>query len=220
LMTTAQVAWTLLFLVLILGLSIGVLAWRRFRTIWDQMSEYRDRVSILQLESSGVEGRLAAAEVAEEAALERIEELRSSHAADREANAGRIALLEGSERELSRQVATLQTELEGVRTEAKTQKGRANSANVSKGQLLEKWAPFVDHPQIEEHWRPEDWTFMGNPIDYLVFDWHRDNETNMAEGVIVFAEIKSAGSSLSTKQRRIRDLVKAKRVEWREVRLE
>ena len=121
---------------------------------------------------------------------------------------------------MARQVATLQTDLEQSNTEAKNQKGRANSAHVSKGQLLEKWAPFVDHPQIEDHWRPEDWTFMGNPIDYLVFDWHRDKETNMTEGTIVFAEIKSAGSGLSTKQRRIRDLIKAGRVEWREVRLE
>jgi predicted Holliday junction resolvase-like endonuclease len=61
---------------------------------------------------------------------------------------------------------------------------------------------------------------MGNPIDYIVFDWHRDTETNLTEGMVVFAEVKSAGSSLSTKQRRIRDLVRAGRVEWREVRLE
>jgi len=219
-MTTSQSAWLLLTLVLILGSIMALLAWRRFRTLWDEVSEYRERISILQLEYSGFSGRLMAAEVAEEAAVERLEELRSDHASDREDYAGRIAILQGSEATLARQVAVLQTDLESMRLEAKNQKGRANSANVSKGQLLEKWAPFVDHPQIEEHWRPEDWTFMGNPIDYLVFDWHRDNESNMEDGVIVFAEVKSAGSSLSTKQRRIRDLVKAGRVEWREIRLE
>ncbi len=219
-MTTSQSAWLLLTLVLILGSIMALLAWRRFRTLWDEVSEYRERISILQLEYSGFSGRLMAAEVAEEAAVERLEEIRSDHASDREDYAGRIAILQGSEATLARQVAVLQTDLESVRLEAKNQKGRANSANVSKGQLLEKWAPFVDHPQIEEHWRPEDWTFMGNPIDYLVFDWHRDNESNMEDGVIVFAEVKSAGSSLSTKQRRIRDLVKAGRVEWREIRLE
>ena len=219
-MTTSQSAWLLLTLVLILGSIMALLAWRRFRTLWDEVSEYRERISILQLEYSGFSGRLMAAEVAEEAAVERLEELRSDHASDREDYAGRIAILQGSEATLARQVAVLQTDLESMRLEAKNQKGRANSANVSKGQLLEKWAPFVDHPQIEEHWRPEDWTFMGNPIDYLVFDWHRDNDSNMEDGVIVFAEVKSAGSSLSTKQRRIRDLVKAGRVEWREIRLE
>lgn len=219
-MTSATQAWVILTIVLIFGFGLALMARSRFRTLLSEVSEYRERISILQLESSSSEGRLLAAEVAEKAANERLEEFRGKHASDRESAAARIALLEGSERELSQQVAILQTDLESVRLEAKNQKGRANSANVSKGQLLEKWAPFVDHPQIEEHWRPEDWTFMGNPIDYLVFDWHRDNETNMTEGVIVFAEIKSAGSSLSTKQRRIRDLVKAGRVEWREVRLE
>ena len=217
----------LLAFLLTIASVIGWLALRRFRTLSSELSEYRQRISILQLESSESSGRLMAAEVAEEAARERAEEavgkledLREIRSREREDHTTRIALLEGSETELSRMVAELETRLEAITVEAKTQKGRANSANVSKGQLLEKWAPFVDHPQIEGHWRPEDWTFMGNPIDYLVFDWHRDNETNMSEGVIVFAEIKSAGSSLSTKQRRIRDLVKAKRVEWREVRLE
>jgi len=219
-MTTATQAWVLLTIVLIFGFVVAHIARSRFRTLLSEVSEYRERISIIQLESSSSQGRLLAAEVAENAANERLEEIRLKHSQDREDAVARIALLEGSETELSRMVAVLQTDLESMRMEAKNQKGRANSANVSKGQLLEKWAPFVDHPQIEEHWRPEDWTFMGNPIDYLVFDWHRDNETNMGEGVIVFAEIKSAGSTLSTKQRRIRDLVKAGRVEWREVRLE
>lgn len=219
-MTVEVQAWGFLIIVLIFGCLIGWMAWIRIRDLIGQLSEYRERISILQLESSENSGLRMAAEVAETAARSELEDLRTKHASDRETMVARIALLEGSEQELSRQVAVLQTSLEGKTQEAKEQKGRANSANVSKGQLLEKWAPFVDHPEIEEHWRPEDWTFMGNPIDYLVFDWHRDNETNMSEGVIVFAEIKSAGSSLSTKQRRIRDLVKAGRVEWREVRLE
>lgn len=210
----------LVAIVLTIGSVLGYQAWVRFRTLMSELSEYRERISILQLEST-------TAGVAEEAARERaegavvaLEGLRRSHAEDREASVARIALLEGSERELSHRVAILETDLEASRAEARNQKGRANSANVSKGQLLEKWAPFVDHPQIDEHWRPEDWTFMGNPIDYIVFDWHRDTETNLTEGMVVFAEVKSAGSSLSTKQRRIRDLVRAGRVEWREVRLE
>ena len=219
-MATVTQAWAVLALVLTIGLFFGWLALMRFRTLMSEISEYRESISFLQLETSGLSGRLMAAEVAETAAFSLLEELRIKRGEDREGAAARIALLEGSESTLARQVATLQTDLEQSNTEAKNQKGRANSAHVSKGQLLEKWAPFVDHPQIEDHWRPEDWTFMGNPIDYLVFDWHRDKETNMTEGTIVFAEIKSAGSGLSTKQRRIRDLIKAGRVEWREVRLE
>ena len=213
-------AWTWVAIMLTIGIILGWQAWLQFRTLMSELSEYRQQISILQLEN-------AAAEVAEEAAIERaesaeshLEGMRLQHARDREEAAGRIALLEGSETTLAHRVADLETQLETWQDEARNQKGRANSANVSKGQLLEKWAPFVDHPQIDEHWRPEDWTFMGNPIDYIVFDWHRDTETNLTEGVVVFAEIKSAGSALSTKQRRIRDLIRAGRVEWREVRLE
>jgi len=33
-------------------------------------------------------------------------------------------------------------------------------------------------------------------------------------------DVKAAKSQLSTKQRRIRDLVKAGRIEWREIRLD
>jgi predicted Holliday junction resolvase-like endonuclease len=122
--------------------------------------------------------------------------------------------------ELSHQVAQLQTELESTVQEAKKQKGRAASAHTSKGQILEKWAPFVDHPEIDPDWEPENWSFMGNPIDYIVWDYRQDRETNLEEGMIYIMDVKSAKAQLSTKQRRIRDLVKAGRVEWREIRLD
>ena len=42
----------------------------------------------------------------------------------------------------------------------------------------------------------------------------------MADGKIVMLDVKSGKSQLTTKQRRIRDLIKAGRVEWRTIRLE
>ncbi len=121
---------------------------------------------------------------------------------------------------LSHQVAQLQTQLEATQQEAKKQKGRAASAHTSKGQILEKWAPFVDHPEIDPDWEAENWSFMGNPIDYIVWDYRKDREDNLENGMIYIMDVKSAKAQLSTKQRRIRDLVKAGRVEWREIRLE
>ena len=56
---------------------------------------------------------------------------------------------EDTVRHLSHQVAQLQTQLESTAQEAKKQKGRAASAHTSKGQILEKWAPFVEHPEID-----------------------------------------------------------------------
>ena len=61
---------------------------------------------------------------------------------------------------------------------------------------------------------------MGNPIDYIVWDWYKDKNKNLEAGMIYIMDVKSAKAQLTTKQRRIRDLVKAGRVEWREIRLD
>ena len=56
---------------------------------------------------------------------------------------------------------------------------------------------------------------MGNPIDFLGFkglDGKGDVE-------IKFIEVKSGKSKLNSNQRRVRDAVKAKRIEWVEVRI-
>jgi predicted Holliday junction resolvase-like endonuclease len=127
---------------------------------------------------------------------------------------------EDTVKELSHQVAQLQIQLESTAQEAKKQKGRAASAHTSKGQILEKWAPFVDHPEIDPDWKAENWNFMGNPIDYIVWDYRDNKDLNLEEGMIYIMDVKSGKSQLTTKQRRIRDLVKAGRVEWREIRLE
>ena len=127
---------------------------------------------------------------------------------------------EDTVKELSHQVAQLQIQLESTAQEAKKQKGRAASAHTSKGQILEKWAPFVDHPEIDPDWKAENWNFMGNPIDYIVWDYRDNKDLNLEEGMIYIMDVKSGKSQLTTKQRRIRDLVKAGRVQWREIRLE
>ena len=104
--------------------------------------------------------------------------------------------------------------------EIKKQKGRAASAHTTKGQILEKWCPFLEHPEIDPDWEAKNWAFMGQPIDYIIFDWRNDKTINMADGKIIMLDVKSGKSQLTTKQRRIRDLIKAGRVEWRTIRLE
>jgi len=111
-------------------------------------------------------------------------------------------------------------EIQTLKNEVRHQKGRAQSAHSSKGQILEKWTPFLNHEQIDEAWKPEDWSFLGNPLDYVVWEWYKDKEKTMAEGQVVLLDVKAAKSQLTTKQRRIRDLIKAGRVEWREIRLD
>jgi len=104
--------------------------------------------------------------------------------------------------------------------EIKKQKTRAGSANASKGQLLEKWTPFLNVKGVDPNWDAENWIFIGNPLDYVVFDWKPNTKENLSDGKVYFIEVKAAKSKLSTKQRRIRDLIKAGKVEWREIRLD
>ena len=104
--------------------------------------------------------------------------------------------------------------------EIKKQKSRAASAHTTKGQILEKWCPFLEHPDIDPDWEAKNWSFMGNPIDYIVFDWRNDKTINLADGKVVMLDVKSGKSQLTTKQRRIRDLIQAGKVEWKTIRLE
>ena len=215
-------------LIILVGIGgTGIWASIKMRVLSAELSGILEIESNLQLENADLRIALMSAEVSENAYRERATEagdkLDSVHnqmIEGREVSTARIAILEESENVLSHEVAKLSINLNEVSAEAKHQKGRAQSAHTAKGQIVEKWAPFVDHPELDPNWRPEDWSFLGNPIDYMVFDWKRDVAENLEIGKVYILEVKSAESQLSTKQRRIRDLVKAGRVEWREIRLD
>lgn len=121
---------------------------------------------------------------------------------------------------LENEIAQIMTQSEEKSQEIKKQKGRAASAHTTKGQILEKWCPFLEHPDIDPDWEAKNWAFMGQPIDYIVFDWRENKEINVADGKIIMLDVKSGKSQLTTKQRRIRDLIQAGNVDWRTIRLE
>jgi predicted Holliday junction resolvase-like endonuclease len=79
------------------------------------------------------------------------------------------------------------------------------SSEVRLGQIAETLAPFLDQFDFE----PENCIFLGRPIDYISFG---DDE-------ITFIEIKSGKSQLNQKQRHIRDLIKNKFINWKEIRI-
>ena len=86
---------------------------------------------------------------------------------------------------------------------------RRSSAVVS-GKVSEHLAPYMD----AFPYNPKDARFLGTPIDLLVFDGL--SEDDLRE--IVFLEIKTGASTLTTRERRVRDAVLARRVVWREFR--
>lgn len=87
---------------------------------------------------------------------------------------------------------------------------RRSSAVVS-GKVSEHLAPYMDGFP----YNPKDARFLGSPIDLLVFDGM--SEDDLRE--IVFLEIKTGGATLTTRERRVRDAVLARRVSWREFRV-
>lgn len=87
---------------------------------------------------------------------------------------------------------------------------RRSSAVVS-GKVTEHLAPYMAAFPYD----PKDARFLGTPVDLIVFDGM--SEDSLRE--IVFLEIKSGSATLSTRERRIRDAVLARRVVWREFRV-
>ncbi len=83
---------------------------------------------------------------------------------------------------------------------------------VIKGQISEVLAPW----SIESVNSVKELSFLGSPIDFVGFKG-LDGE---GEIDIKFIEVKSGKSRLNKNQRRIRDAVAAKRIEWVEVRVE
>ena len=94
--------------------------------------------------------------------------------------------------------------------EARKDSNKKQRATI-KGQISETIAPWsmtvVD--SVSEL------NFLGNPIDFVGFKG-LDGKGDVS---IKFIEVKSGTSKLNSNQRRVRDAVIAKRIEWVEVRI-
>ncbi|HEX9389479.1 MAG TPA: Holliday junction resolvase-like protein [Anaerolineales bacterium] len=85
------------------------------------------------------------------------------------------------------------------------------SQSVTMGKMTEHLVPYL--PGFG--FNPADARFVGSPIDLIVFDGLDEDCVKK----IVFIEIKTGVSTLSTRERWIRDAVLAKNVEWMEVKV-
>ena len=105
--------------------------------------------------------------------------------------------------------ATHKLEIKKARKES-VEKSRA----VIRGQATEHLAPYV-----MENVNPKDCRFMGNPIDYVVFDGLSDLTDKVAKDIkeVIFVDVKTGKSNLTTVQRRIRDAIKEGRVSFQVV---
>jgi len=195
--------------------SLGISLWLYFKMSEVKNLQYRESVERVEAQES-YENLLFSIEREKETIGNTIENLQTHVLYLQEEN--RLKVRETDD--LLNQIQQISNQSEEKSQEIKKQKGRAASAHTTKGQILEKWCPFLEHPDIDPDWEAKNWAFMGQPIDYIVFDWRNDKTLNMLDGKIIMLDVKSGKSQLTTKQRRIRDLIKAGKVEWRTIRLE
>ena len=85
------------------------------------------------------------------------------------------------------------------------------SRAVLSGQISEQFAPYLeDFPFL-----PSETKFIGKPVDFIVFVGL--DKKNVQK--VVFVEVKTAKSHLSSVQKSLKDTIIQKNVEWFEFRI-
>lgn len=87
----------------------------------------------------------------------------------------------------------------------------AKSQAVTMGKVTEHFIPYLP----EFGYNPQDARFIGNPIDFVVFDGLSEGDLRQ----VVFVEVKTGGSTLNTRERRVRDVVQSGKVNWEQVKI-
>lgn len=85
------------------------------------------------------------------------------------------------------------------------------SRSVLSGQFSEQLAPYL--PDFE--YSPTECKFLGKPIDMIVFKGMDEKDINE----VVFLEVKSGKSKLSSQERKLKEAIQKKRVKWQEYRI-
>lgn len=84
------------------------------------------------------------------------------------------------------------------------------SRAVTRGQMYEQLVPHL--PNFD--FNPKDARFLGQPVDFVVFDGLDEGDLRR----IVFVEVKTGESKLTKRERLIRDAILEGRITWREMR--
>ena len=114
-----------------------------------------------------------------------------------------------AELELEHQQALLDAQKRSVNT----------SRAVLKGKMAEQFAPILP----EFRYLPSDAKFLGDPVDYVVFDGYtdfRDGDGTAEDIEVILLDIKSGGARLSKGQQAIAQAVQAGRVRFETLRID
>ena len=114
-----------------------------------------------------------------------------------------------AELELEHQQALLDAQKRSVNT----------SRAVLKGKMAEQFAPILP----EFRYLPSDAKFLGDPVEYVVFDGYtdfRDGDGTAEDIEVILLDIKSGGARLSKGQQAIAQAVQAGRVRFETLRID
>ncbi|WP_111859235.1 Holliday junction resolvase-like protein [Acinetobacter sp. CFCC 10889] len=120
--------------------------------------------------------------------------------------------------EYERYIVELELEHQQVLAEAKKRSVNTSRA-VLKGKMAEQLAPIM--PEFQ--YLPSDAKFLGDPIDYVVFDGYsafRDDEGAAEDIEIVLIDIKSGGARLTKGQQAIAQAIREGRVRFETIRID
>lgn len=127
--------------------------------------------------------------------------------------------------ELNRTIQQYETKIQNIQQNHHNsiQQARKTSTDASrsviKGKIAEQLAPFL--PNF--NYLPSDARFIGNPIDYIVFNGYtniKDSSSTEEELEIVILDVKTGKASLSKLQIAIANAIKAGRVRFETIRIE
>ncbi len=92
------------------------------------------------------------------------------------------------------------------RTSIKSLTSQLHGARVRRGYASEALAPLLETFPVPVGKAGTTTLFVGQPVDYIHFD---------EEAGVTFVEIKSGSAQLSTRQRRLRELIERGAVAWK-----
>ncbi len=111
-------------------------------------------------------------------------------------------------------------ELEHKQALLDAQKRSVNtSCAVLKGKMAEQFAPIL--PEFQ--YLPSDAKFLGDPVDYVVFDGYtdfRDGDGTAEDIEVILLDIKSGGARLSKGQQAIAQAVNEGRIRFETLRID
>ena len=111
-------------------------------------------------------------------------------------------------------------ELEHKQALLDAQKRSVNTSRaVLKGKMAEQFAPIL--PEFQ--YLPSDAKFLGDPVDYVVFDGYtdfRDGDGTADDIEVILLDIKSGGARLSKGQQAIAQAIREGRVRFETLRID